>query len=87
MHSVYVLQNDNSYEKYIGCTNDLKRRLQEHNAGGQKSTKRKDGVWKIIYTEIFRAKKDAIMREMKLKQNSRGRQELYKRIANSELRK
>ncbi len=85
MYSVYLIQHTITHEKYVGMTSDLSRRLEEHNRGEQKSTKRKEGEWKIIYAEIFRSKEDAVKREQKLKQNSRGRQELYKRIIHSEL--
>ncbi len=85
MHYVYLIQHTLTYKKYVGRTNDLSRRLEEHNKGEQTSTRRKNGEWKIIYAEIFRSKADAVTREQKLKQNSRGRQELYKRIIYSEL--
>ena len=85
MHVVYLLQHDETHEKYIGCTDNLKRRLHEHNSGQQTATRRKTGKWKVIYAEIFRVKSDAVMRERKLKNNARGRQELYKRISASEL--
>ena len=87
MHYVYLIQNTATYEKYIGQTKDINHRLSDHNSGLQKATRRNHGKWKIIYLEIFRAKQDAIIRERKLKNNSRGRQELYKRISNSELKK
>ena len=85
MHIVYLLQHTQTNEKYIGSTDNLKRRLHEHNSGQQTATRRKSGEWKVIYAEIFRAKTDALARERKLKRNARGRQELYKRISASEL--
>ena len=86
MHSVYVIQNDYSYEIYIGQTDNLKRRLIEHNNGRQTATKRKNGVWVLIYAEAYREKKDAVIRELRLKNHGRAKQELYKRIQNSTLR-
>ena len=80
MYFVYLLQHTETKEKYIGSTSNLKRRLAEHNNGQQISTRRMKGEWKVIYAEIFRVKSDACARELKLKQNARGRQELYKRI-------
>ena len=39
MHYMYVLQSKDDNERfYIGCTSDLKRRFNEHNAGQVKST-------------------------------------------------
>ena len=86
MHIVYLLQHNETHEKYIGSTDDLTRRLHEHNTGQQTATRRKSGAWKVIYAEIFRVKSDAMQRERKLKNNARGRQELYKRISASELK-
>lgn len=34
MKTVYILQSEKDCERfYVGCTNDLDRRLSEHNAG------------------------------------------------------
>ena len=44
MHYMYLIQNDETYEIYIGNTNDLKQRLSTHNSGGKKYTTRKSGV-------------------------------------------
>ncbi|HEY4517240.1 MAG TPA: GIY-YIG nuclease family protein [Candidatus Paceibacterota bacterium] len=33
MYKVYVLENRNDKSWYIGCTEDLERRLAEHNSG------------------------------------------------------
>ncbi|MBI5469802.1 GIY-YIG nuclease family protein [Candidatus Kaiserbacteria bacterium] len=85
MHCVYVLQHTTKGERYIGCTNDLKRRIAEHNAGHQTATRRISGEWILIYAEIFRARSDAERRERCLKNNARGRQELWKRITASEI--
>jgi len=85
MYCVYVLQHTMNGERYIGYTNDLRRRITEHNAGLQAATRRKSGKWILIYAEIFRAKSDAQTRERRLKNNARGRQELWKRITASEI--
>ena len=86
MHLVYLLQHTQTLEKYFGCTGGIKRRLHEHNSGQQTATRRKTGEWKVIYAEIFRSKSDAMLREYRLKNNARARQELYKRISASELK-
>jgi putative endonuclease len=44
---VYVLYRDLTGRRYIGHTNDLNKKLKEHNAGRVKSTK--TGLpWRII---------------------------------------
>ncbi len=83
MFYVYLIQNDVSKEIYIGFTGDIKQRLREHNSSGKKFTTRKDGVWKLVYTEIYRSEKDARLRESKLKHHGSGKHELLKRLENS----
>lgn len=83
MFYVYLLQNDVTGEIYIGSTGDIKRRIREHNRGGKKFTTRKEGVWKLIYTEIYKSTADAKLRESKLKNHGSGKHELFKRLTHS----
>ncbi|MGB2580530.1 MAG: GIY-YIG nuclease family protein [Minisyncoccia bacterium] len=83
MFYVYLLQNDVSKETYIGFTNSIKQRIAAHNNGGKKFTTRNDGIWKLIYTEIYKSEKDARERESKLKHHGSGKHELLKRLKNS----
>ncbi|MCH8850302.1 MAG: GIY-YIG nuclease family protein, partial [Chloroflexi bacterium] len=39
MSYVYILESVNTGRYYIGCTDDLERRLHEHNNGKSASTK------------------------------------------------
>tara|TARA_Y100000992_G_C21260137_1_gene490805 strand:- start:240 stop:470 length:231 start_codon:yes stop_codon:yes gene_type:complete len=53
---------------YVGYTNNIEKRLSLHNAGrGAKFTRGRK--WKLIYKEIFRSKKEAILREYYIKKN------------------
>ncbi len=84
MWFVYVIQNIVSDRVYIGITNDLKRRLKEHNSKGSRSyTQKYRQMWRLIYFEGYRSKKDAVDREKKLKQHGSSKKNLYKRIKNS----
>ena len=83
MWVVYTISHSETKEIYIGRTNDLKRRLSEHNSGKQTSTKRKNGQWGLAYAEAYKSKEDAIDRELKLKHHGRAIQELKKRISRS----
>ena len=83
MWVVYVIQHSVSKDIYIGVTGNLKRRIEEHNANKNFSTKRKQGKWIIVYAEAYRNKNDAYQREFRLKQRGRAKQELLKRIARS----
>ncbi len=66
MYYVYILESEKSGRHYIGSTANLERRLAEHNEGKVKSTKRYR-PWKIIYTEEFSTKTEALKRERKIK--------------------
>jgi len=77
---VYIIQHTETKQVYTGRTNNIKRRLEEHNQGKTSATQRKRGKWILIYSEIYRNEKDAIIREIRLKQHGRAEQELLKRI-------
>jgi len=62
----YVLQSKRDGELYVGCTNDLKKRIKEHNDGLVFSTKSKR-PYSIIHYEAFLNKRDAFLREKWLK--------------------
>ncbi len=62
---VYVLENDKR-ELYIGYTENIKRRLAEHNYGSNKSTSI-GRPWKLVFFEGYRNRFDAIRREKYLK--------------------
>ncbi len=49
---VYVVQSEKDNWTYTGHTNDVKRRLHEHNKGKMSST-RHHKPFKLIYTEDF----------------------------------
>lgn len=66
MFKVYILKNNLTNKHYIGSTNDLGRRIAEHNRGQTKSTKRK-GTWEIIYTEDYISVLEAKRRERSIK--------------------
>ena len=58
---VYILTSLKDSKRYIGMTSDLNRRLNEHNSGKVKSTKNRRPM-KLIYTEEFDSKEDAMKR-------------------------
>lgn len=71
---MYILEcNDGSY--YTGSTNDLDRRLQEHNEGfGANYTKKRIPV-KLIYYEEFQNIDAAFKREKQIQNWSRAKKE------------
>lgn len=82
MHYVYVILSNKRKWLYIGCTDDLKNRFNEHQTGQVKSTKGMQ-PFKLVYYEVYASKKDARTREINLKNNSSQKEFLYKQIANS----
>ena len=65
---VYILSNKNRTVLYIGVTNNLERRIEEHKNGiGSVFTKRYN-VHDLLYYEIHNNIKQAIKREKQLKE-------------------
>jgi putative endonuclease len=64
-YSVYVLQGP-TCKLYIGFTNELARRLKQHNAGQSKWTKGK-GPWRIVWKSEMLSLSEARKLENKLK--------------------
>lgn len=79
MFYVYVLKNKNYDELYIGSTNDLKRRIIEHNEGRVKSTNLKR-PYKLVYYEAYGEESDARRREKMLKLRGQARNQLIIRL-------
>ncbi len=82
MFYVYVLKSKKYDELYIGSTNDLKRRIIEHNTGKVESTKRKK-PYKLVYYEAYGAEPDARIREKMLKLRGQARNKLLLRLKNT----
>lgn len=62
---VYVIQN-NQGKKYTGYSNNIEKRLMQHNSGITKSTRYGEN-WELIYSKEFDLKRDAILFEKYLK--------------------
>lgn len=67
---VYLLETVNT-TLYCGYTNDLNKRIKTHNDGkGAKYTKTRLPV-RLVYTECFDTKSEAMKREYQIKQLTR----------------
>jgi putative endonuclease len=75
----YVLRSINFNRNYVGFTTNLERRLNEHNSGKTKST-RPYRPWKILFSERFDTKTEALLREKFLK-SGQGRDYIKKYLA------
>jgi putative endonuclease len=62
MFTVYILKSLTDQKRYIGLTENLERRLNDHNSGLVKSTKNKRPL-KLIHSEQFQSKSEALKRE------------------------
>ncbi len=77
---VYVLQSKHDLNFYTGYTKDLKKRLDEHNAGNVVSTKNRRPLI-LIYWEGCLNQQDATKREKYLK-TAWGKRYLKNRLKN-----
>lgn len=66
MFFMYILQSELTRKYYIGSTNDLSKRLVQHNAGRTPSTKNYR-PWKLLYSEPFETLSEARRRERQVK--------------------
>jgi len=70
---VYVLQSKTTGKTYIGQTNDINKRLAEHNDQLNRftlHTKRHSGPWELAYEEQYSTRAEAVVREKWLKSGS-----------------
>jgi putative endonuclease len=75
MHYVYVLKSIDHDRLYIGSTQDIEERIQRHNSGRTKSIKAYI-PYKLIYSECYENKSDALKRERQMKNSGKIRKEL-----------
>ena len=77
---IYVIESKTGL-RYIGQTENLEKRIDQHNSKLSTWTKR-DTEWKIIYTEEYSSRKEVIIRERYLK-SGQGRQWLKEKLLRS----
>jgi len=81
MFIVYILRSLKNRKRYIGYTSkDAYVRLKEHNLYSNKWTKA-NGPFKLIYSEVYESKTEAIKREHFLK-SGQGKKWLDENINN-----
>jgi putative endonuclease len=79
---VYIVKSTSTQKRYIGHTNDIDRRLDEHNNpehNPMKYTSKQAGPWQLIYEESFASRSEAMKRERWLK-SGMGRQWLNEKL-------
>ena len=76
-YSVYILESRKTGKYYVGQTNDLQFRIDQHNSGKNKSTKH--GVpWVLVHHEKFNTRSEAFAREQQIKRYKGG--EAFKKL-------
>lgn len=66
MYFVYILECDNK-SLYTGITNDIERRFKQHRGKRGGNYTRSHFVEKIVHTEQFKTKSEALKREAEIK--------------------
>lgn len=79
MITVYTLYSSKFDKIYIGQTDNLERRLFEHNNGLLSTYTKRYKPWQIIYTEEYQTRNEALKREKQLK-SQKGREFIWKII-------
>jgi putative endonuclease len=76
MYFVYILRTS-SNTLYIGQTNDLERRLKEHQSKSGRSAKyvRYFESLELVYSENYGTRKEAMQREYQLKKLTKAQKE------------
>jgi putative endonuclease len=67
MYYVYILASRRHGTLYIGVTNSLQKRLDEHRNGEGSSFVKKYGVHRLVHVESYERPEEAINREKQLK--------------------
>jgi putative endonuclease len=67
---VYIIQSVKDNNLYIGSTQNLPRRLQQHNDPNRKTYTAKRGPWRLLYQEEHLTRRDAVRRERFLKSHA-----------------
>jgi putative endonuclease len=66
MFYTYILYSPSIDKYYVGFTEDLEWRLERHNSGWGKFSSK--GIpWKLVYSEEYKTKSEAMKREYEIK--------------------
>jgi putative endonuclease len=67
VYYTYILASRRHGTLYIGVTNSLPKRLEEHRTGSGSLFVKQYGVFRLVYVETYHRAEDAIAREKQLK--------------------
>ena len=66
MYYIYVIKSESHNNRYVGSTDNVPKRLGEHNTGRCRYTSGRM-PWQLLYQEEFYTRSDAMQREKFLK--------------------
>lgn len=81
---VYILTSKENTALYIGVTNDLRRRLNEHKSGLSGGFTKRYHLCKLVYFEEYSEISEAILREKRMKGWTREKKDALIEERNSE---
>jgi putative endonuclease len=67
---LYILQSQKDGDYYKGVTQDIEKRLFEHNTGQSRFTSTKM-PWNLVYVFAFETKREALIEERRVKKLNR----------------
>ena len=67
---VYIIYSNKFDKYYKGFTQDVQKRLENHNSGKSRYTKN-FLPWELVFLQSFETKTEALIREKKLKKYSK----------------
>ena len=79
MYIVYAIYSEQFNKIYIGQTENIERRMFEHNNGLLSIYSKRYKPWKVVYTEEYPTRAEAMKRERQLK-SQKGREFIWKII-------
>ena len=75
-HSVYIIQSESTGGYYCGQTNDVERRIRQHNDPEyflSRTTKVTAGPWRLVWSQECRDRSEAMVLERRIKKRGIGR--------------
>ena len=63
---LYIIYSNSKDRYYVGHSDNLLRRIPEHNSGQCKSTKY-GTPWELVYSKLFNSRSEAMKEEYKIK--------------------
>ena len=67
MYYVYILKSLKTSKLYIGHSDNVDRRIEEHNTSRGGKYTRQNGPWNLVYSETYPDRSSAVKRERYLK--------------------